>query len=578
MRSPDRGRPALRPGAWLATLAIVATGLVVRIPVLGAGFNGTDDGWLLTMGRRIAHGEIPYRDFVYAYPPVSIYKEGALIALFGSSYTMLTSRWIFGLESVLCGVVAFWILKRIAPTIPALMLALPTLGFSMLRFYFSNWTFDAELLSLLSLLSLLLAPRGRSYIVLAGVFAGLAALSKQPYLALAVFSAALVMLAPTGGMLPSSRRERVSLLASYELGFVVTLICSVGAIVAIGGGPRFIQDAYLLAFSAAPHSVVFALFQDIPSPSYMVPLFGLAVPVMVACLASNRVRLISPLIAVCLVFLALSVPAGRGQDRFISITLMLTLAGSLAACARIAFGGYLVSRQSRDVEFVIAGMAVVLQYLAQFTFGGASFSYIGCFLSLPISVLFVATSGDGARARTRQLSWGSIAAAAMVSYIVLGTFRFLSTNVFVDAPRQQLTAVFQTPRMGGIRSTPANVAQIDGLVAAAHFYSRPGEKILVLPDIPVLYYLADRDNPTRQDWYIDTMVTPEINADNLARLKADPPRVVFVQSRREYDFVKTSPLLDYGSTRSASVYEYLFANYRQVGVVDDIRILVPPSQ
>jgi hypothetical protein len=108
-------------------------------------------------------------------------------------------------------------------------------------------------------------------------------------------------------------------------------------------------------------------------------------------------------------------------------------------------------------------------------------------------------------------------------------------------------------------------------------YSKPGDPILVMPDLSAMYYLTNRMNPTRQDWlgYIDLTPGEETPLQDVQR---NPPRVVIVQSVSEYDWARSGRadyVVDYTQTGLAPLYEYLMQNYVQVATVDDIAVLVP---
>jgi hypothetical protein len=112
---------------------IVVVGLAYRATFITQGFNATDEGWLQSVGRRITLGQVPYRDFRFAFPPVSIYKEAALQAIFGDAYTLLFARWVFVAEATLGSVIAYLILTRFVRPRIAFLATLPTV-------FFSAWT------------------------------------------------------------------------------------------------------------------------------------------------------------------------------------------------------------------------------------------------------------------------------------------------------------------------------------------------------------------------------------------------------------------------------------------------------
>jgi hypothetical protein len=108
-------------------------------------------------------------------------------------------------------------------------------------------------------------------------------------------------------------------------------------------------------------------------------------------------------------------------------------------------------------------------------------------------------------------------------------------------------------------------------------YSKPGDPILVMPEFGCLYYLTDRVNPTRQDWYVDPDLPPTVVESILREIELRPPKVVFLQSVSEYDWsrsLRPDYLVDYPNSNKAPIYRYLLAHYEQVGLIDDIAVLV----
>jgi hypothetical protein len=145
---------------YVAAIALV--GLAYRATFITQGFNATDEGWLQSVGRRITLGQVPYRDFRFAFPPVSIYKEAALQAIFGDAYTLLFARWVFVAEATLGSVIAYLILTRFVRPRIAVLATLPTVFFSVLIYYFSNYTYHADTLALVSILLIALARKTAS--------------------------------------------------------------------------------------------------------------------------------------------------------------------------------------------------------------------------------------------------------------------------------------------------------------------------------------------------------------------------------------------------------------------------------
>jgi hypothetical protein len=95
--------------------------------------------------------------------------------------------------------------------------------------------------------------------------------------------------------------------------------------------------------------------------------------------------------------------------------------------------------------------------------------------------------------------------------------------------------------------------------------------VLILPDYPALYYIADRPPATRQTWYFEWMLTPAIVDQAVGDLERRPARVAFVESG----------ILSQGPTPSTlrvwPLYRYVTSTYRKVASVDGIDVYVPPD-
>jgi hypothetical protein len=83
--------PAAR-GWWrwesAIALAILAGCLLVDLAILTIGIDDLDDGYFAQQAVRVAHGEIPYRDFASLYTPGMAYLHGVLLEMMGGPYLL----------------------------------------------------------------------------------------------------------------------------------------------------------------------------------------------------------------------------------------------------------------------------------------------------------------------------------------------------------------------------------------------------------------------------------------------------------------------------------------------------------
>ena len=59
------------------------------------GFSDTDDGFILANSYKIFNGEIPYKDFFYVRPPISIYLHSIPYFLVPENYVFIFERFLF---------------------------------------------------------------------------------------------------------------------------------------------------------------------------------------------------------------------------------------------------------------------------------------------------------------------------------------------------------------------------------------------------------------------------------------------------------------------------------------------------
>ena len=582
-------RRFLPPASALYGAALVLAGLVYRATFLRDGFSATDEGWLQSLGYRVTTGQVPYRDFYYHFTPVSVYKEAALIALLGDGYTVMVSRWAFAIEASLGSLLAFLLVRRFASDLIAFLVTLPTIFFSVQLYYFSNYTYDGEIL-LLGALVLLVESNGRRRLlaILAGALAALAFGAKPTFVAFVpvVLAAAWLgrLVTPSDHVLAAPLAGVRRLWPHFIAGFVVVLLLGAAYYALMGAERQFLYQAFALAQDARHTSRRYALWQDLPdfafSSAVATPVAG-AVGLLATAAGIRWAPLAWAAVAGAVGVLAWVSHQPDDPLLFLFRALVLLLAVNIAAAAVSAavHGPWARSRgwARRWRELLpppeLPLFALTLQYLTQFTFSGMRFSYIGAFLSIPVALLSVVQMGRATA--PRAASWRlqpALAGAALGAWLAVGSLLLTHDTVYRDGPRAELLGGFSTPKLAGVRTLPANAAQVDGLTSAVYVYSRPADQVLILPDYPALYYLTDREPATRQTWYFEWILTPAIVDEALADIQRRPPRVVFVQTAD----IEADP--GARMQRVWPLYEYVTSTYRRVATVGGIDVYVPPGQ
>jgi hypothetical protein len=510
-------------------------------------------------------------------PPLSPYKVAAMLALFGDGYTVLAARWAFAVEATLGSVLAYVIIRRFAGPGTSFLVTTPTVFFSILLYYFDNYTYDGEIL-LLAAVALLVhsRPGARAPVVLAGILAGLAILAKPTFL---LFIPVVLLLRPVTWLLtgapPSPLEAVVSggwrwFLAGCALGLAPAFVYFGLA----GAEKRFLYDAVLLPAQAHPVTLEYLIWQDMPrlfNVLHDAVFAGVLLLIFrAAAQKTAAVRAVGLCLAVTLpavlVILVLRVRPSAMLLLVMGLLYVLVIAAAVSA------------RWREHVPGSLALVAAALQYLAQVGFSGVGLSYLGAYLTVPVSGLFLVKLGQGRNSLATKERVLVLAPAVLLSaFLVWVSADVVSRSVYRDAPRTQLTASFASPRLAGVMSTPAQVAQMDEIVAVIDQYTSPGDPIFVMPDFPILYYLTGRTNPTRQDWYFPWTFTEADSRQAVRDLERHPPRLALVQKydAAEIDSARRAPT-DYEAVAVwKPIYDYLTSNYTFAGERAGLLLYVP---
>jgi hypothetical protein len=584
----------------LYAVVILLVGLAYRATFITQGFAATDEGWLQSLGYRIAHGQLPYRDFDYALPPLSIYKEAALIKIFGDAYGVLASRWAFVVLATIGSLLTFLIIRRYVGDRVAFLTALPTVFFSVILYYFSNYNYDSLVLLLAAIAFLVYAQPGRRWFpLLAGVAAGLSLLAKPTY---GAFLVAVVVAGLVAPRLPGLKSETVRGLRQWPLvllGAAIPVLVVVVAVALAGASRQFFYQAFLLYRAAHPGSLLGLIVQGIPG--YVTRPAGLIGAVLAVLLvlsprqpALRWVRIGAVIVGLAAVLLLTVAVPDRAQPAFLVAGFECLWLINLVALVSGLRGGL----PSPELPL----FALALQYLSQITYNGVVLYYVGAYLTVPVALMFLLktpsptlpTRGrEELQAPTLTLprEWGreelstpsltlptrgrELVALLVGLWLVVGSVIVTRMNVYEDAPRAQLTSAFTSAKLQGISSLPTTTQRIDAAVSAVNRLSRPGEPVFAFPDLAILYFLTNRTNPTRVDWYNTGSITPDEVTQAVADLTLNPPRVVLLQSYRESDFQRSEQLDYVSEPKWLPIIAYLMSHYRQVGQAGDITVMVP---
>jgi Dolichyl-phosphate-mannose-protein mannosyltransferase len=117
---------------------------------------------------------------------------------------------------------------------------------------------------------------------------------------------------------------------------------------------------------------------------------------------------------------------------------------------------------------------------------------------------------------------------------------------------------------------PSEAKWLEEVVDRIEIYTDKGDPILALPLNPVFYFLTDRINPTRYDWVLPGMLTPEEEKGMVEQLKNAPPKVIVyvdipIDGKEERRLANYAPQL----------YGFIAENYRFDEMIGLFQILLP---
>lgn len=441
-----------------ARIVLFVAALLISGFTLRRGIEYFDEGLTLQAARRVADGQIPYDDFLWAYGPAHPYLLGGLFEAFGTS--LLWWRLIRVLVDALVALAVFAILRRRVSPRWALAGAL-TAALAMAQPTGANPFAPALLFALLAL-ALASGPPGARRWLAAGALAAVAAawrLDFGVYAALAAMAAAAAAARRSDADAGGSRRLAMRAAATVGgMAVLLTLLVYTPFIAALG--PADAWDELV------GHSLREGSYWRLPFPFEYDGRFELWPPGDLARDAKDLLGFYVPLLLV----VGLALAAATAAAARLRVSAEAVGAAVLGAC----FLAYLLSRAD---EFHATPLLVVLALL------------------VPLLV----------RAAPRPLAAGLLVVLALLfSYGALNRLSALLSPPELDAVDIAVA--------DGVRAAPDEARSIEAMVAAVQRRVRDADPIysvtrrsdLVRINNPLVYVLAERPNPTRQDFGLQT--------------------------------------------------------------------------
>jgi hypothetical protein len=547
--------------ALILTLAVVVGLTIVAWGTWGD--IGRDTGYDFVAATRVAHGQLPYVDYVYYYGPLAPFLLGFVALLGGGSILTFT---IAGLLVTYAIIAVTYALARtqtgpagaaIAAAATAAIAFSPTnLSYVVPHTYSESL---AILLALLFLLALSKAATRPGAVPLAGVAAGLVALTR-PEFELAVIAAGVVWLVARARTGNGSRREVVALVAPAA--FVPALVY--GAFLAFISPHRlFFENLYPVDTLRAGGSAI--LRSQAPLTVHSLALvagyFVLYAAGTLALLVSGQLlRRLPAAAAISLIgavtVLLLAVAAVRPEavrSRLEWVFGGLPLAAILAALFLV--GRHVVRRRpmgAREATFLAT--VVLLAVVAAKTYDGFFFLadraqpavYLAPFVFVALVRLHLV---DLRVSRMTALTGG--AWLAVVACVCLGL-------TIKDARAQSATV---TGPGGTLRVSPAEAPLYRAAVGAIDAGSRPGQAVLIAPQLSALYALTGRKDPLPEISLVPgALASPGAERNAIATLQRDDVRLALIDRHTFPEYGQTS----FGRSFDRGLAAWISAHFRHV--------------
>jgi hypothetical protein len=485
--------------------AVVLAGLAVWTVLLGAltwatwGDVTMDTGYDLLAASRTAGGDLPYVDYVYWYGPVSPLLLGGLYAATGVA--IWPAVLMGGIVAIALVLGTYRLARRLVDPLPAALAAAivaPAAVSSANNSFVLPHATGAPLGVALALGAILLLTRDVPRPVWAGTLAGLVALTR-PELGVALYIGIAAWLAVRAWR-RDDRRATLAMALRVAAPAVLLPLTVYGAFAgAVGLDELLWTNLYPRDFMEAAGSVIYESHAPMTVSSLATLAGRLALyaavtgAILVAGVALDRGRRLRTLVlaGAALAALALVAALAIRADTvrfYLRHAWMWLPAGVALAALVLIVKGRRTDRGAPLLITLVLTVATVSTYASFRPYPNALHPDATPYL-LPLAAPFLAWLHTRVLARDRS-------GAAALGAAWLAILALAAGGLVIHDARAE-TARVSGPG-GALTATPAQAASLQRALDLIARETRPGEPILVAPQLSSLYVLADRPNPLPQ--------------------------------------------------------------------------------
>lgn len=514
-------------------------GMAILLSVLyflAYGFHGlcdTDQGFIPALAYRIVSGEIPYLDFLYVRPPLSLYVHALVQYILPDSMEMLGERFLFYLFMSLS---VFWTIRGLQHFFDFRTIGISPELFLVMSFVCSVHNFapmawhTVDGIFFCSLGVYLIARKQTVFLhTLALICFAAAALCKQAFYPMLFFGPALLFL-----QFGARYAWKPTAIFAGVLGIGIAIIAALF--------PLYFQ-AFLEQTSGQSH---ISDFIEVAIIRYAKPFLVIVLPLLIVWRAHA-------------VYSWRYLPAGIFGFAFAGLLGMhvyqaLSLEVSVPPSFGFAQAFWLIGVGLGVKSFWLnrAAFSFLLTLFAIGWCAGISWGYANPMLYFtPILFAFIYGLNDELELSVPRYFYG------IACILLLWVFAFLYQYPYREEQRDKLVAKpgMQVEKLSGIRTGEIFKAKLYELKDFFHEY--PNQKIAVLPGYPMAHYLFDRKNPLPIDWAHNAEMDYENRESSLKQILEKDVDIVLLEIGKEKKFIEEER---YGSLLSG----YVSDNWEEV--------------
>ena len=541
-----------RRSSLAACSVVVAATAAYLAPIVTQGWVPFDEGMLGQVAHRVLLGQLPHRDFEDVYTGGLAMLHAGSFLLFGENLVSL--RWVFFAAVLLTAPIVYYIASRFARPIFATATSVVVVMASFPSYVAAmpSWFNLIFALACMAALLRFVERGGRRWLVAAGACAGLSILMKIVGVFLVAGGAlalTVIACASGGGHRPPGRRSAplpgiaLAIVAAAAIPYAImwrhlrwaeALELGIPVIAVCGAGAHRVWQASGRAEAAASGRRMwatlwpFALGVSVPLAVFVVPYVQThaMAPLLRGVFVLPRLRLEwtpidgppplalivgLPLLAL-LVYRRFSAQRVRRPDVFLIAIIEFGLVGASAFSLELTAVLWNMVRMAAPLVVVASaiqlsgrGFTNAWSTDAQRLFVAASIAAWCALLQFPtdsyqyfLYVLPLPMLAAGFLASMRQTPSRAVASVTLVAF---GGLALLSRPVFIHGGGSHAVllseprAVLDLPR-GGLTIRRNERDEYISLVALIRAHSK-SRYIYASPDAPEVYFLAERENPTR---------------------------------------------------------------------------------